>query len=143
MLGRNFALPERSHPDMGLSTRALRGLGATACAATLAGCYTLTYNIDEVYGPPTPRPQVIRSFKVEVKHHHVLFGLITPGNPDEVQEAIAREVKLAGGRGAANVRVTHQATLIDGAIRWSTMVVGFPNRLYEPTTTVVEGDVVR
>jgi hypothetical protein len=122
---------------MGMSTRALRWLGAVACASTLAGCYTLNYRVDEVYGPPAARPQVIRSFKVEVKHHHVLWGLITLGDPDEVEEAIAREVKLAGGKGVANVRVRHEANVVDAAIRL------FPyNIFYVPTTTVVEGDVV-
>lgn len=122
---------------MGFPKRALRWLGVLACAPLLAGCYTLSYNVDEVYGPATPPPQAIRSFKVEVKHHHVVLGLITLGNEAELEEAIAREVKAAGGRAAANVRVVHQFSVIDGLIGAVT------NSLYAPTTTVVEGDVVR
>ncbi|MEB3222473.1 MAG: hypothetical protein VKS61_10380 [Candidatus Sericytochromatia bacterium] len=123
---------------MGRPLRALRWLGVLACAPLLAGCYTLSYNVDEVYGLPATRPQVIRSFKVEVKHHHLVYGLVTVGNPDEVEGAIAREVKLAGGRAATNVRVTHQVNIIDGIIR----LIPY-NIIYLPTTSIVEGDVVR
>lgn len=121
---------------MGHSTRALRWLGALACAPLLAGCYTLSYNVDEVYGPAAPSPS-IRSFKVEVKHHHLVLGLVTLGEASDIDEAIAREIKAAGGRAASNVRVTHQVSLIDGVIGTVT------NSLYAPTTTIVEGDVVR
>ncbi|MEB3198341.1 MAG: hypothetical protein VKP62_14170 [Candidatus Sericytochromatia bacterium] len=123
---------------MGLPTRVLRGLAAVACATALTGCYTLSFNVDDIYGSAQPKPQTIRSFKLEVKHHHLFSGLLTISNSAEIAEAVAREVKRAGGRAAANVRITHQETLLDGLIGSLT-----GGTLYVPTTSTVEGDVVR
>lgn len=65
-----------------------------------------------------------------------MYGLITLSSPD-VQAAIAREVKSAGGKSVANIRITNQMAFIDG------LIGGVTFGIYTPTTVIVEGDVIR
>lgn len=117
--------------------RGTRWLAALACASMLTGCYTLSYRVDDVYGPPTSKMNVVRSFKTEVRHHHLINGLLTIEGEKAIQDAIESEVERVRGRGVANVRVRHEKSLVDGVLASVT------NGLYSPTTTTIEGDVVR
>jgi hypothetical protein len=111
-----------------------------ALATTLTGCYTVTIDArdaDRIYSlSGKPGGAVVRSFRVEMKAQHLVYGLITLSTPD-VQAAIAREVKSANGKSVANIRITNQMALIDGVIG------GVTFGIYTPTTVIIEGDVIR
>lgn len=111
-----------------------------ALATTLTGCYTVTIDArdaDRIYSlSGKPGGALARSFRVEMKAQHLVYGLINLSNPD-VEAAIAREVKSAGGKAAINIRLTHQIAFIDG------LIGGVTFGIYTPTTVIVEGEVVR
>jgi hypothetical protein len=107
------------------------------CAASLAGCYTVQVNMSDLDSSETEAKEVVvKSFKIEVKHHHAVVGLATLGDPD-IQNLIQKEVIRAGGKRARIIRLTNQQTFIDGLIGFLTQ------NLYRPSTSWVEGVVVR
>jgi len=126
---------------MRLPTLVLRWIAAFESALTLSGCFTLRYNVDDIYGV-TPHmgkpPVVVSSFKVEVRHHYLVWGLLPLGDPAEIQRVVSAEVRRARGTGVRNVRVKHERGVIDSVLGY---FLGFLT--YSPMTTVVEGDVVR
>jgi hypothetical protein len=111
-----------------------------ALATTLTGCYTVTIDArdaDRIYSMSgKPGGALARSFRIEMKAQHLVYGLITLSTPD-VQAAIAREVKSAGGKSVANIRITNQMAFIDG------LIGGVTFGIYTPTTVIIEGDVIR
>ncbi len=116
--------------------RLARGLATVFAAASLTGCYTLNVRVDDFFGNPAPNAEVIKSFQVQLKVHHLIAGLVTLNNP-EVKAAIDREVKGAGGTSARNVKLTHQEEFLDGLLGAITYSI------YTPTTITITGDVVK
>jgi hypothetical protein len=124
-----------------LPRSALRWLAVFVTALFLSGCFTLRYNVDDIYGS-TPRANrtvaKVSSFKVEVRHHYLAWGLLSLGDPAEIEKAISAEVRRARGTGVRNVRVKHERGIIDVLLQ---SILGFTT--YLSTTTVIEGEVVR
>jgi hypothetical protein len=115
----------------------LKTLLVAALASSLTGCYRVTYDMDPMASPALVKAgQRVRSFRTELKSTHLAWGLVNP-NDRIVMDAVAREVKLAGGKRARNVRLTREVGVVDGLV--GMLTVG----LYTPWTLVIEGEVVR
>ena len=123
-----------------MNLKKLAAASMVALATTLTGCYTVTIDArdaDRIYSlSGKPGGALARTFRVEMKAQHLVYGIINLSNPD-VEAAIAREVKSSGGKSAANIRITHQITFVDGLIGSVT------GGIYTPTSLIVEGDVIR
>ena len=111
-----------------------------AFVVTASGCYTLN-----AIGTPAdqtlslsnhPAGSVVKHFSTTMKVNHCIYGLVTPSNP-EVAKAISDEVKAAGGTSAINVKMSYEATFVDGLINLITFGI------YNPFTLIIEGDVIK
>ncbi|MEB3198340.1 MAG: hypothetical protein VKP62_14165 [Candidatus Sericytochromatia bacterium] len=117
-----------------MQTKFLKLLTAGLLATALTGCFRVSYDLD---GMSAMQPgEAVRTFRTELKSTHLLLGLVNP-NEKLVREAIAREVKQAGGKRAQHVRLTREIDLVDGLI--TSLTFG----LYSPWSLVIEGDIVR
>lgn len=82
----------------------------------------------------------------------MISGLVQINQP-EIQKALLEEVQGLGGRGACNLRLTHQVSVVDwllgqflstktlAAVTRNSAILAIPFELYQPTTVVVEGFV--
>ncbi|MEB3222472.1 MAG: hypothetical protein VKS61_10375 [Candidatus Sericytochromatia bacterium] len=115
----------------------LKALMACTLAGSLSGCFQVTHNLDVMASTDlaAPRPAV-RAFRTELKTNHLAWGLINPGDTI-VRDVIAREVKLAGGKGVRHVRLTRQVGVVDGLVNFVTFGI------FHPWTLIIEGEVVR
>lgn len=129
-------------------------------ALNLSGCYRVVMEAPDPSLPlnlgRAPAGQTMRgSFRTEVKVHHVVSGLMQLSQP-EIQAAVRREVQRLGGKGACNLRITHQVGFLDGVIGYvlslnvlaamaapaiGATVLAAPVQLYQPTTVTIEGFV--
>jgi hypothetical protein len=110
---------------------------AATLAGSLTGCYRITHNLDAMASPGLAQGGApVRSFRTEVKSTHLVVGLVNP-NDKLVRDAVAREVKLAGGKRARHIRITREISFIDGLIGSVT------GGLYVPSTVTIEGEIVR
>jgi hypothetical protein len=105
-----------------------------------SGCYTLN-----AIGTPSdltismsnqPAGTMVKHFSVNMKVHHLIYGLVTLNSPD-IAKAVSDEVKSSGGSHAVNVKLTYQMTFVDGLVNAITFSV------YSPFTMILEGDVVK
>lgn len=118
---------------------ASRGLAALALSAALGGCFTVTYQArggEDMPFDAQPGATMLGSFKREIKQHHFLFGLISTGDPDVVG-VVLDETRRRNGARASGLRITHERGFVDALL----MVVTYG--IYTPTTTTVEGEVVK
>jgi hypothetical protein len=106
----------------------------------LTGCYTLNQigePVDQgIEITNVEKATPISHFKTDETINHFIWGLVSPSNA-EVEKLIAQEVQRVGGTRAVNVRMTYQATFLNGLI--STITFG----IYHPFTLTIEGDVVK
>ena len=141
-------------------------MGTLLVASTfLTGCLSTHIHVKEAEYPISlsskPRGAYVKPFKVELKSHHFIFGLLNlPGDPN-VTKAIDDEVKRAGGRGVMNLRLTTLNTFGDlilpglisigggfvlGASEGTRPLVGVLGLLpviWVQRTLIVEGDIIK
>jgi hypothetical protein len=79
---------------------------------------------------------VVGHFESSVWVHHFIIGLVSANDPD-VAKMIANQVKMKGGTGAVNVKITYQMSFVNGLLNIITL------QIYNPFTLTVEGDVVK
>ena len=109
-------------------------------AVSFSGCYTL--NAIGTPADPTlsmsnhPSGTMVKHFSVTMKVHHLIYGLVTLGDP-AVATALADEVKSSGGTTATNIKIHYEMTFVDGLINFITFAI------YNPFTLTVEGDVIK
>jgi hypothetical protein len=114
-----------------------KALVAATLAGSLSGCFQVTHNLEVMASSDmdAPRP-VVRAFRTELKTNHLFWGLINPADT-VVRDAIAREVKLAGGKGVRHVRLSRQVAFIDGLVNFVTVGI------FHPWSLTIEGEIVR
>ncbi len=115
--------------------RVFRSALAIAAATALTGCYSVTYQMDDLNHVQV-QGSYQKSFRFEVTNTHFIVGLVTPADP-EIAAKIVNEVRNAGGRSARNIKLTHQHSFLDGLLAVVTLAI------YTPTTVIVEGDIVK
>lgn len=120
-----------------MHSKLLKAVLAATLAGSLTGCYRISHNLDAMTSPSlTQGGAPVRTFRTEVTSTHLLVGLVNP-NDKLVRDAVAREVKAAGGKRARHIRLTREISIIDGLIGSVT------GGLYLPGTVIIEGEIVR
>lgn len=113
--------------------RLIKTIACSVAVSTLAGCYTLTVNMDD---PDVPKGAIAGHFRTELKVHHVVAGLVTLGDPD-IRSEVKKQLEQQDGKYARNLRLIHQHSFIDG------LLGGLTGGIYTPTSIILEGDIVK
>lgn len=112
---------------------------ALAALLLLTACYTVTLDARSLDGVvslnPQPQHATLKHFHVQSTSHHLIYGLVEFAQADLAGE-IRKEVKAAGGVGAANVVIKSEYGFVDLLLNWLTAGI------YNPITVSAEGDIV-
>jgi hypothetical protein len=116
----------------------MKKISLVIIAFVLGGCYTLNLKSSPTNHPISlsnmPKGSIIKHFTISKNVGHLIFGLVTLDDID-VAKSIGDEVEAAGGTEAINVKITYQATFINGFLN----VITFG--IYNPFTLEIDGDV--